>query len=65
MISKSIPFASKITKGNIGTDTHREEINMKRHASAVWQGGLKDGKGSISTASGRTFKHLNIHLAPV
>ena len=25
---------------------------MKRHASAVWQGGLKDGKGSISTASG-------------
>src|SRR4029077_3430175 len=52
MISKSISFASKITKRNIGTDTHREEINMKRHASAVWQGGLKDGKGSISTASG-------------
>ena len=25
---------------------------MKRSASAVWQGGLKDGKGSISTASG-------------
>ncbi len=52
MISKSISFASKITKRNIGTDIHREEINMKRHASAVWQGGLKDGKGSISTASG-------------
>ncbi len=25
---------------------------MKRKASAVWQGGLKDGKGSISTDSG-------------
>ena len=25
---------------------------MKRKASALWQGGLKDGKGSISTDSG-------------
>lgn len=25
---------------------------MKTHGSAVWQGGLKDGKGLISTASG-------------
>src|SRR6476660_639595 len=25
---------------------------MKRKASAVWQGGLKDGKGSISSDSG-------------
>jgi len=25
---------------------------MKRNASAVWQGGLKDGKGTVSTASG-------------
>src|SRR5215213_2107631 len=25
---------------------------MKRNASAVWKGGLKDGKGAISTASG-------------
>ena len=25
---------------------------MKRKASAVWNGGLKDGKGSISTTSG-------------
>src|SRR5256714_4711795 len=25
---------------------------MKRKASAVWNGGLKDGKGSISTDSG-------------
>ena len=25
---------------------------MKTHGSAVWQGGLKDGKGALSTASG-------------
>ncbi|HWX23406.1 MAG TPA: OsmC family protein [Vicinamibacteria bacterium] len=25
---------------------------MKRNASAVWEGGLKDGKGAISTESG-------------
>ena len=25
---------------------------MKRHASAHWQGGLKDGKGTVSTESG-------------
>src|SRR6185503_2913499 len=27
-------------------------ISMKRKGSAVWRGGLKDGKGSISTESG-------------
>src|SRR5690606_19819150 len=32
---------------------HRKEPpTMKRSASAVWNGGLKDGKGSISTQSG-------------
>ncbi|MGH2362208.1 MAG: OsmC family peroxiredoxin, partial [bacterium] len=25
---------------------------MKRSASAVWKGGLQDGKGTVSTASG-------------
>ena len=25
---------------------------MQRKGSAVWQGGLKDGKGAISTESG-------------
>ncbi len=25
---------------------------MKRNASAVWRGGLKDGRGTVSTASG-------------
>jgi lipoyl-dependent peroxiredoxin len=29
-----------------------QESVMKRKASAVWQGGLQDGKGSISTDSG-------------
>jgi len=27
-------------------------MKIKRHASAAWQGGFKDGKGSISTESG-------------
>jgi osmotically inducible protein OsmC len=29
-----------------------QEENMKRKASAVWEGGLKDGRGRISTDSG-------------
>src|ERR1051326_5320315 len=29
-----------------------EETYMQRKASAIWKGGLKDGKGSISSASG-------------
>ncbi len=27
-------------------------MKIKRHGSAAWQGGMKDGKGSISTESG-------------
>lgn len=27
-------------------------MTIKKHGSAVWQGGLKDGKGAISTESG-------------
>ena len=27
-------------------------MKINRHGSAVWQGGIKDGKGSISTESG-------------
>jgi lipoyl-dependent peroxiredoxin len=30
----------------------KEGVSMERKASAVWHGGLKDGKGSISTQSG-------------
>jgi osmotically inducible protein OsmC len=36
---------------NLWTKKSKGE-NMKRKASAVWRGGLKDGKGSISTDSG-------------
>src|SRR6185437_10585712 len=28
------------------------EMKIKRHGSAAWQGGIKEGKGSISTESG-------------
>jgi osmotically inducible protein OsmC len=31
---------------------HKGEFTMDRSASAVWHGGLKDGKGTISTQSG-------------
>jgi osmotically inducible protein OsmC len=30
---------------------------MKNHGSAAWSGGLKDGKGSISTQSGALKEH--------
>lgn len=29
-----------------------EEFRMQRKASAVWKGGLKDGKGTVSSTSG-------------
>lgn len=32
-------------------------MNIKRSGSAVWQGGLKDGKGAISTESGALAGH--------
>jgi osmotically inducible protein OsmC len=32
-------------------DAHHE-VHMDRKASAVWQGGLKDGKGTLSSDSG-------------
>src|ERR1700692_2770381 len=31
---------------------HNEEKSMQRNASAVWKGGLKDGKGTITAPSG-------------
>jgi osmotically inducible protein OsmC len=31
---------------------HNQETTMQRKASAVWKGGLKDGKGSISAPGG-------------
>jgi osmotically inducible protein OsmC len=38
-----------LTPGNSNTD---RENAMKRTGSAAWQGGIRDGKGSISTESG-------------
>src|SRR5260370_38955325 len=43
--------ASNSQDSNRTKEPKRREI-MQRKASAVWQGGLKDGKGSISTDSG-------------
>src|SRR5262249_5747190 len=34
------------------TPTTRGDTAMKTQGSAVWQGGIKDGKGAISTKSG-------------
>jgi osmotically inducible protein OsmC len=44
-------LANRILSIQIQRTLQRSSI-MQRKASAVWQGGLKDGKGSISTASG-------------
>ena len=32
-------------------------MKIKRHGSAAWQGGIKDGKGTISTESGALKEH--------
>jgi len=34
---------------------------MKKTASAIWQGGLKDGKGLLSTESG-ALKHVTLEI---
>src|SRR5450830_1976360 len=34
-----------------------KERTMKTNGSAVWSGGIKDGKGAISTASGAMKEH--------
>src|SRR5438128_6774165 len=34
------------------TTSCTQEIGMQRKASAVWKGGLKDGKGTVSATSG-------------
>ncbi len=36
---------------------------MKTNGSAVWQGGIKDGKGSISTQSGAARTFLTVSAA--
>ena len=38
---------------------------MQTHGSAVWQGGIKDGKGAISTKSGALQGDLRPNIPPV
>jgi osmotically inducible protein OsmC len=38
--------------GNLANTQPKKERRMQRTASAVWRGGLKDGKGTISSQSG-------------
>ena len=33
---------------------------MQRKASAVWKGGLKDGKGAVSSSSGVLTRHSSV-----
>src|ERR1035437_2935410 len=46
-LEESFRRRSYKTLGKLATEDH-----MKRQASAVWKGSLKDGKGSVSTESG-------------
>ena len=36
-------------------------MTIKRKGSAVWSGGLKDGKGAVSTGSGVLHLKVVIH----
>ena len=40
-----------------GATTTRGEITMNTFGTAVWEGGIKDGKGAISTKSGALDKY--------
>jgi hypothetical protein len=37
---------------------------MQTHGSAVWHGGIKDGKGAISTKSGALKQRLLVGFVP-
>jgi lipoyl-dependent peroxiredoxin len=41
-----------VTVLDLGRWLKHHKLYMKRTASAVWKGGLKDGKGTVSTGSG-------------
>ena len=47
-----VTFGGGIAQASRPAGDAQPESAMKRKASAVWQGGLQDGKGSISTDSG-------------
>ena len=56
----NLQFSSRPWHAHVGPSTmvgrfegnHNEENVMQRKASAVWKGGLKDGKGSLSAPGG-------------
>src|ERR1700733_4397857 len=51
LAAPNIPFLNR-AESNLYATAQRKEAYMDRKASAVWTGGLKDGKGSLSTDSG-------------
>jgi osmotically inducible protein OsmC len=51
LAAHNIPFLNR-AESNLYATAQRKEAHMDRKASAVWTGGLKDGKGTLSTDSG-------------
>jgi osmotically inducible protein OsmC len=51
LAAPNIPFLNR-AESNVYALAQRKEAYMDRKASAVWTGGLKDGKGTLSTDSG-------------
>jgi osmotically inducible protein OsmC len=51
LAAPNIPFLNR-AESNVYAAAQRKEAYMDRKASAVWTGGLKDGKGTLSTDSG-------------
>src|SRR6202795_1104705 len=51
LAAPNIPFLNR-AESNVYAAAQRKEAHMDRKASAVWTGGLKDGKGTLSTDSG-------------
>jgi osmotically inducible protein OsmC len=51
LAAPNIPFLNR-AESNVYATAQRKEAYMDRKASAVWTGGLKDGKGTLSTDSG-------------
>jgi hypothetical protein len=54
--SAGISIASCSANAANGATTTRGEIKMNTFGAAVWEGGIRDGKGAISTKSGALDK---------
>jgi osmotically inducible protein OsmC len=52
MVMVSLPFAASRRARIIARRNVKKEVHVQRQSSAVWQGGLKDGNGQVSTGSG-------------